>query len=333
MINRPKPLISVIIPCYNQGRYLDQAVQSVLDQTYKNFEIIIINDGSTDEYTNELLKKYNKRNTKVYKTQNQGLASTRNYGFSLSKGEFVQFLDSDDFLDPNKFKDQMNIFNKYKDLDVSYTNYKYYYDNTKEFSDSRMEDLIGKNPFEDFVYKWQRGISIPIHCAMFKREIFNENGPFVSGFKATEDWLMWVEIAHKGCKFRYLNRDYALYRIQSNSMTRNKSFMLYWVSKAISYIENKYISDSEISRFNQEQENYFKELIDLFFINESTNRIHILEEELEKEKRKFRIIKNLSPRIKHLFDLIRRQGLLITGKNILLQIVEKTFSLVKKIKK
>jgi len=330
MKSQTEPMISVIIPCYNQGQYINQAVQSVLDQTYQNYEIIIINDGSTDQFTNKLLENYERCNTKVYKTENHGLASTRNYGFTLSKGEFIQFLDSDDFLDSNKFKAQLDVFNRYKDIDVSYTNYRYYYEETKEYSDSRMEKLIGKKPFEDFVYRWQRGISIPIHCAMFKRTIFNQSGPFVPGFKAIEDWLMWVDIANRGCKFRYLNKDYAFYRIQSNSMTRDKSSMLYWVSKAICYIEKNYIPEVEISRFNQEQEKYFKELINIFFINEFTYRIEKLETELEQEKRKFRMFKSLSPKIKHLFDLIEKQGILVTVRNIFIKIFQKALLLIKK---
>lgn len=330
MKNQAEPMISVIIPCYNQGKYVDQAVQSVLNQTYQNFEIIIINDGSTDPFTNELLKNYKSNKTKVYKTKNHGLASTRNYGFTLSKGEFIQFLDSDDFLDPNKFKAQLGIFNRYKDIEVSYTNYKYYYEETEEYSESKMENLIGKKPFEDFVYRWQRGVSIPIHCAMFKREIFNQAGPFVSGFNAIEDWLMWVDIASKGCKFKFLNKDYAFYRIQPDSMTRNKSHMLFWVSKAICYIEKNYISELEVLRFNQEQEKYFKELINIFFINESSYRIEKLEQELEKEKKRLRIFKSLSPRIKHLFDLIKKQGIIVTLKNIFIKIFQKALLPIKK---
>ena len=69
------PTVSVIIPCYNHGQYLDDAVESVLRQTYEDFEIIVINDGSTDERTNELLKTYEKPKTRVLHTTNQGLAS------------------------------------------------------------------------------------------------------------------------------------------------------------------------------------------------------------------------------------------------------------------
>ena len=80
----PVPKVSVIIPCYNHGVYIDETVDSVLDQTFQDFEIIIINDGSTDEFTVEKLKTYNKPKTKVIHTSNQGLSSARNNGIRAS---------------------------------------------------------------------------------------------------------------------------------------------------------------------------------------------------------------------------------------------------------
>lgn len=258
--------ISVIIPCYNQGKYIDQAVESILNQSYKNFEIIIINDGSTDKDTNSLLKDYEKPNTKVYHTKNQGLASTRNYGFELSTGDFIQFLDADDFLDEKKFEEHIKEFKEDSSLGVSYTNYKYFYEETKEYSESQMQDKLGEDPFYDFVYKWQRGLSVPIHCGLFRKSIFESSPPFIKGFKAVEDWIMWVSIAKKKTKFKYLNKDFAFYRIQPNNMTRNKDFMLYWVSRAISYIEDNIIEEKDKEIFHSEQQKYLKSLIEVFYL-------------------------------------------------------------------
>jgi glycosyltransferase involved in cell wall biosynthesis len=81
------PKVSVIIPCYNLGHYLDEAVDSVLAQTYQDLEIIIVNDGSTDEVTNLLLEEYRKPKTRVLKTNNQGLPSARNKGIEMVLGE------------------------------------------------------------------------------------------------------------------------------------------------------------------------------------------------------------------------------------------------------
>ncbi len=267
IVKKKEYKISVIIPCYNQGKFVDDAVDSVLKQTYQNFEIIIINDGSTDEFTNNLLKNYNKPNTKVYHTQNQGLASTRNYGFELSTGDLIQFLDADDFLDRKKFEAQIKEFQEDTSLDVCYTNYKYFYEKSQTYSEHQMGDVLGTNPFEDFLYKWQRGLSIPIHCGLFKKAVFGKSDPFIQDFKAVEDWIMWVGIAKKGCKFKYLDETLAFYRIQSENMTKNKELMFYWAARAVAYIADNFIETENLEKFNSAQEKYLKQLVDIFYIS------------------------------------------------------------------
>ena len=84
-----KPKVSVIMPCFNQGKFVDGAVNSVLNQTYQNFEIIIINDGSTDKKTNEILKNYKKPKTRVIHTKNQGPCIARNIGINAAQGEYI----------------------------------------------------------------------------------------------------------------------------------------------------------------------------------------------------------------------------------------------------
>lgn len=281
--------ITVIIPCYNQGKYIEEAVGSVLNQTYQNFEIIIINDGSTDKYTNKILKNYCKPKTKVYFTKNQGLASTRNYGFKLSKGEIIQFLDADDFLAPTKFEEQIKEFEKDSLLGVSFTNYKYYYEHSRQFSEPQMQDVLGKVPFHDFVYKWQRGLSIPIHCGLFRKSIWEGTPPFVERFKAIEDWIMWVTIARKKCKFKYLDKSYAFYRIQPKNMTKDKTFMLYWVARAISYIAENLIEPDELEKFNTEQAKYLKELTNIFYLAEYDSQIA---EKFEEQGKEHAILEN-----------------------------------------
>lgn len=311
-----KSKISVIIPCYNQGKYLDDAVDSVLNQTYQDFEIIVINDGSTDKYTNDLLKNYKKPKTKVYSTRNQGLASTRNYGFKLSNGEFIQFLDADDILDSKKFEKQMDLFRKDNSIDVSYTNYTYYYEDTKRQSEPQMKKILGRNPFEDFLYKWQRGISIPIHCGLFKREVFNNLGPFISGFKAVEDWIMWIDISSRKCKFQYIDEDLAVYRIREDNMTRDKSFMLYWATRAVSYIAQNFISSLEMEKFNTMQKEYLERLVKVFFLNEIENKNIRLESEIKEKEQKIEEIEEESRIIsKELVELRMERDAIFNSKS------------------
>jgi glycosyltransferase involved in cell wall biosynthesis len=106
-MNNPK--VSVIIPCYNQGIYIDEAVDSLLAQTFQDFEIVIINDGSTDEETNRILASYNKPKTRVITTKNQGLASARNEGIKVALGEYIFPLDADNKIAPSYLEKAITI--------------------------------------------------------------------------------------------------------------------------------------------------------------------------------------------------------------------------------
>jgi glycosyltransferase involved in cell wall biosynthesis len=264
-----QPLISVIIPCYNQGIFLNDAVNSVLQQTYENFEIIIINDGSTDEYTNSLLKKYKKPKTTVYETKNQGVTLTRNYGVTLAKGDLIQFLDADDYIDKQKFEYQANLFMADRKVDVCYTSYEYYFVSEKQHKPPFHGLVLGDDPFDDFLYRWQRGLSIPIHSAMFRKKLFEKSPPFISGMKGSEDWIMWVDIASRGAKFAFINEPLATYRVQEKSITLNGEHMFYWACRAVAYIADKYINPAGADRYDTVQQHYLKYLADYLLYSDT----------------------------------------------------------------
>ena len=98
--NQAAPRISVIVPCYNLGAYLDEAVKSVLAQTYQDFEILIVDDGSTDPVTISLLDHYAQPKTTVFRTSNQKLAAARNFLIARARGTYLCALDADDKLHP-----------------------------------------------------------------------------------------------------------------------------------------------------------------------------------------------------------------------------------------
>jgi glycosyltransferase involved in cell wall biosynthesis len=98
------PKVSVIIPCYNLGEYLDEAVGSVLSQTYQGFEILVVDDGSTEPATRALLADYRRPDTRVIHAAYGGLAAARNLGIASAAGEYLCALDADDRLDPTYFE-------------------------------------------------------------------------------------------------------------------------------------------------------------------------------------------------------------------------------------
>jgi O-antigen biosynthesis protein len=230
------PKISVIIPCFNQGQYVDGAVNSVLNQTFQDFEIIIVNDGSTDEFTVKKLHDYLKPKTRVIHTENRGLAAARNKGYQSSKGEFIQFLDADDTILPSKFEEQLNVFNRFPEIEVCYSDYKIYDINKKSYLKLPEKRFLGDDPLNDFLFRWERGLSIPIHCALLKRGIWGSKLPFNEELKSKEDWLMWCELAMRNTRFHYLNKEYAIYMFHDNNMSKDIIMMNFGYFLASYYV-------------------------------------------------------------------------------------------------
>ena len=116
-------MISVIIPIYNTGKLLNRMLQSIQKQSYKDLEIILINDGSTDESGQECQKAaVNDERIRYFYQENAGVSSARNYGMKLAQGEYIAFLDSDDLWMPQKLEKQIR-FMEWNDYAFSYTNY------------------------------------------------------------------------------------------------------------------------------------------------------------------------------------------------------------------
>jgi len=256
------PVISVIIPCYNQGEYIDNAVASVLDQTFQDFEIIIVNDGSTDEVTARKLNESIWPKTRIIHTVNKGLSAARNLGIRLANGEFIQLLDADDTISPAKFEKQTGLFSQDSNLDVCFSDYLIYDTDLKSYLNHLSSKFPGDLPIEDFLFKWERGWNIPIHCALFKRNVWATDAPFNEKLRAKEDWLMWCELAVKNINFRYIDEQYAVYRYHHNNMTKKSSEMHYWF-----FLTSYYIMQIIPNRY---KEAFLKETI--LHINSSLER-------------------------------------------------------------
>src|SRR5689334_12333882 len=112
-MNKP-PLISVVIPCFNDGIYLPETLSHLSKQTFRDFEIIIVNDGSTDPKTLEILDQVQSADVKVLHKTNGRMSSARNYGVKHARGEFIAALDADDYFHPSFFQKALNILKEEK---------------------------------------------------------------------------------------------------------------------------------------------------------------------------------------------------------------------------
>jgi len=229
-----KPLVSVIIPAYNSGEFISEAISSVLRQTYTEYEIIFVDDGSTDS-TREIIEN-NFPQIKYFYIPNQGVSRARNYGIRRARGEFIAFLDADDLWLPEKLEKQLNVFKAYQDCMLVFTEELVF--DTNGFRKARFlkkEKLMKGDVVKNiFIYS-----NVTTSTVMVRRDVFQEIGYFEENLKAAEDDNLWMRIAYK-YTIHLLDEELIHYRLTENSLSRSSSNLLDGVCKNIELIENKY---------------------------------------------------------------------------------------------
>ena len=212
-------LISVIIPYYKKKEYIISSINSVLNQTYKNLEIIIIYDDLNKEDLN-LLKKIKKKDKriKIYiNKKNLGAGRSRNKGIKLSKGIFVAFLDSDDLWKKNKLKKQI-FFMKKNGINASHTSYTIINSNNK---------IIGSRNAKDMSYKLLlKSCDIGLSTVILKKEIITSKIKFAN-IKTKEDYVLWLKITFNNNKIFALKDNLTKWRKLEDSLSSSKLQKIY----------------------------------------------------------------------------------------------------------
>ena len=217
------PLISVVIPAYNAEQFLDETLESVLSQTYENWECIIVNDGSTDN-TESIAKKWCEKDARFryFYKENSGASDTRNFGIKEARGEYIAFLDADDLYMPNFLEVCIeNLVEKDVDLVAP---------KMLEFWDVQNE-VIEDEDKKDYLYSGKEGIALFLHsnrltmALLCKKSVMDEVGGF-TWHKKAEDLHCWLKVLFAGYKIYRLGEYYAYRRTHNNSwssMDRNCS--------------------------------------------------------------------------------------------------------------
>ncbi|WP_282022627.1 glycosyltransferase family 2 protein [Priestia flexa] len=176
------PQVSIVIPTYNSKNTLESTIYSCLNQTYYDIEIIIIDDGSTDD-TLSLIKSINDQRLRYYYFKNQGRSAARNEGIKKSRGKYLQFLDSDDTLERDKIARAISILEHDLDIDAVQcgTNY---VKNTKVTFKLKAENI------KNITHTLLRENIFPIHSVVFKKELASS---FPKGLSYCEDWYFWAK--------------------------------------------------------------------------------------------------------------------------------------------
>jgi len=208
-------VISVIITCYNLGRYLPECIESVLNQTYKNFEIILIDDGSTDMETILYLDQLKADYIDIHRQTNRGVSVARNYGASFAKGDFLLFLDGDDKIGPEYFS--LAISACENDLSLNYI-----YCDMQEFENGTNYRSLAQLKIETTLLHAGTHVS-----AIIKRELWERSGGFNPDFlHGWEDWDFLIRLLQIGLRAYKIPKGLLLYRIRNESrdQTGNKFY-------------------------------------------------------------------------------------------------------------
>lgn len=221
--------ISVIVPCYKQAEFLPETLNSIINQTYTDWECIIINDGSPDN-TEEIAKYYCEKDNRfryIYQ-KNGGLSSARNTGIDRLEGEYIQFLDSDDLLEPTKFTDSINLFMK-TNAQIIITGVLYCKndDINQELDSLTGRYYLKKNSYKDVLLNWDKEVTIPIHSIIYKKEvIINNQIYFDTSLPAKEDFDFHLCIFQTKPVIEYIPQKLCRYRVGHNSLSGNILKML-----------------------------------------------------------------------------------------------------------
>ncbi|RYY07628.1 MAG: glycosyltransferase family 2 protein [Sphingobacteriaceae bacterium] len=198
-------LVSIITPCYNYGMYLPETLNSLIAQSYTDWECIIINDGSKDN-TEEVGQKYAKLDSRIkyYYQNNTGLAGARNAALRIAQGKYIQLLDADDLIQPEKLRLQVELILSNPNIDLIYSSMKLFKSNAKDrvYKDFHLPNNInpsGKN--ETIINALLEDTFFLPGCVFFKKELYEKTGNFNESLYGLEDWNYWSRAALLGFEF------------------------------------------------------------------------------------------------------------------------------------
>ena len=252
------PAVSVIMPVFNVERYVDAAVASLLAQTWRDFEVLAVNDGSTDA-TARLVESWAARDSRirVLHKANGGISSARNAALRAAAGDFIALLDGDDTWDPAFLESQMAILQAHPEIDVVTANARNLGGHrdgqpARPWPDAKPHpDLLGMIADEEAVF---------IMC-VFRRRVYEQIGEFDESLRTNEDYDYWLRAAAAGCRFYRNARPLGSYRRRSDSLSSSAVNMLEGILRVYDKLRPTVIDrplersalDSQVARFENEK--------------------------------------------------------------------------------
>lgn len=243
-MSSPKKNIDIIMPNYNKGNFIFQAIKSIVDQSHKNWKLYIIDDNSSDNSKNEILKfKKDKRIKYFFLKKNRGPSYCRNFGLKKSKSNFVAFLDSDDYWKKNKLKLQIDFMIK-ENYSFTFTDYIPIIQNNNFKKILKKTNIVNTLTFNKFTTNSSINTSTIILEKKYINQIFFRN------LKLMEDYIFKCELMKKTkIPFKKFPKATAIYRIIKNSRSSSRIYNLIYLWKINKLINKLSIFDNLASIF------------------------------------------------------------------------------------
>lgn len=235
---------SVIIPAYNAAEHLKETIDSVLCQTYKDFELIVIDDGSIDD-TPDILQKINDCRLKIITQTNQGVSAARNRGIDEANGQYIAFLDSDDLWNKHHLENAICFFKKNKDI-VWYASL-YTHDKSSFDSNSNVKRQYKVTNYFKGGFLYVHSSTVVVATSEIKRHAIR----FREDVSNAEDWIVWNMFANIHCNVGYNIEEEVFYRLRTNSLTHsNKDYR-----QLLPYLH--FLKESALNKTNSKEQNLF----------------------------------------------------------------------------
>lgn len=227
--------VAVIVPAFNYGRFIAEALQSVAAQTYTEWECIVVDDGSTDD-TAAVVQRFVERDGRFryLHQQNSGVSAARNAGLRASRSSYVQFLDADDRLAPEKLRRHVDYLEQHPLTDIVYGEVTFFRTEEPERVLYSLQGQLSRpvmahvHGVEEALQKLQHYNMMPVLAALLRRDVLARVGEFDERARGSEDWAFWLRCALTGCRFDFDDQaePVAMVRTHAESLSRDTREML-----------------------------------------------------------------------------------------------------------
>jgi glycosyltransferase involved in cell wall biosynthesis len=235
---RHLPLVSFIVASYNYSQYVGRTLTSILDQTMQNFEIIVIDDGSTDGSL-EVVKSFQDPRVRLFINEtNIGIVSTYNKGLSLARGQYITFLDSDDWIEPQKIEEQLLFFDRYPETAIVGTYVKAVDKNGDRHSNPQFESWWNQPHDFNAIEGWIGQNKLNACSALITRSVFDQIGLRDPTLSIASDYEFWVRAHSRGYRFGMVSIPLLCYRIHDKNASMK--------DQQIAFLEQCYVLQKTI---------------------------------------------------------------------------------------